>query len=909
MPFVLSPDQQQNLQEQVNQLLQLLRQEAALVHRADPTSVQQSLSKAVAPRFEIVFAGAFSAGKSMLINALLGRKLLYSAEGHATGVECQISYAEASTERIVLTFLSEIEIDEQCQLLCEKLGIRQRIKLGHREMIAGVQEVCQRIIQTEGGESKSERGKQARALQYLLQGFVQNQKYIDPQLNRTFSMEYFQFSTLQEAASYARRGSNSAVLKKIEYYCHDELLKDGNVLVDTPGIDAPIKRDADLTFQKIQDPETSAVICLLKVAETGELSTEETELLEKIRRNPSIRDRVFYVFNRVDKAWFNAQLRQRLDRFIADQFTNNSRTFKTSGLLGFYGQQLRNSSTTDRFGLDSIFAEEVQQNETQEETPLFVSEFNRYCSSGKLNGTDFRIDVRSYESPNQNYVRILQEWGDPLINHLIDDSGLESFRQAITRYLKDEKYPLLFTNLADDLQPICMILKQNYVESWHNLEREPQTVDDVKRQEIQQLSADLKTIGDELQKHIYEVINQAVATNDNKYYEEDYLKLKKAMVRRLDELIESFSVAQVHQLAQSRHPRNSVVPLLAILAEGFYYLANELEDVLIEACQEIATNFFDQLLQDIKKRPYYINLCRLLGNDGNLENHFQQAYHQTCLALVSAAQQECDRYVRERPELYLEGTVSLWQLRQTLQQSCGGYDYQTMLESEPAIRQLLKIDFEHKVTETISRTYRQTVNQILNTHISLAAKQQAQNILGSYSQALAYLSQILDKEAGDRLAINQQHLAQLQAKIDTYNQAIQPINDLLSLMQLDRKKLPVILPENLTYSVILTTDHSEAKSMQDTEPNLIENPMNHISNSSLDLSINHDINSINHDDSNHEIPELVINIYNPEDVNLLDDLRDPVLNSDPAIIDVTSDAVSPEPATYFLLNELGEPNF
>ena len=51
---------------------------------------EASLAKAIAPKFEIVFAGAFSAGKSMLINALLERELLYSAEGHATGTECYI---------------------------------------------------------------------------------------------------------------------------------------------------------------------------------------------------------------------------------------------------------------------------------------------------------------------------------------------------------------------------------------------------------------------------------------------------------------------------------------------------------------------------------------------------------------------------------------------------------------------------------------------------------------------------------------------------------------------------------------------------------------------------------------------------------------------------------------------------
>ena len=69
------------LSSNVNAILNLvseshLNQQTALV--------EASLAKAIAPKFEIVFAGAFSAGKSMLINALLERELLYSAEGHAT---------------------------------------------------------------------------------------------------------------------------------------------------------------------------------------------------------------------------------------------------------------------------------------------------------------------------------------------------------------------------------------------------------------------------------------------------------------------------------------------------------------------------------------------------------------------------------------------------------------------------------------------------------------------------------------------------------------------------------------------------------------------------------------------------------------------------------------------------------
>jgi GTPase SAR1 family protein len=112
----------QNLQAQVNTLLELLHQEASL-RGQDTTEIETSLQKAISPRFEIVFAGAFSAGKSMLINALLGRELLYSAEGHATGTQCYIEYAEESQERVVLTFLSEAEIREQAIALCQRLDL------------------------------------------------------------------------------------------------------------------------------------------------------------------------------------------------------------------------------------------------------------------------------------------------------------------------------------------------------------------------------------------------------------------------------------------------------------------------------------------------------------------------------------------------------------------------------------------------------------------------------------------------------------------------------------------------------------------------------------------------------------------------------------------------------------------
>ena len=324
----------QQLQAQVESILQLLQQESAL-RSQDITSVQISLDKAVCPKFEIVFAGAFSAGKSMLINALLERELLYSAEGHATGTECKIEYAPVDSERVVLTFLSEAEIQEQAVFLCQQLGFNTVENIHKQDVVDLLHQGCTAIIQQEGGESKSERAKQAKALILLLEGYVANKERINSFNNATYSMEQFNFKNLKEAAGYARRGSNSAVLKRIEYYCYHPLLEDGNVIIDTPGIDAPVEKDAQLTYQKIQHSDTSAVVCVLKPASAGDMTKEDTQLLETMRENAGIRDRVFYIFNRIDETWYNNQLRQRLEDLINSQFRDTTRVYKTSGLLGF----------------------------------------------------------------------------------------------------------------------------------------------------------------------------------------------------------------------------------------------------------------------------------------------------------------------------------------------------------------------------------------------------------------------------------------------------------------------------------------------------------------------------------------------------------------------------------------------
>ncbi|WP_373527247.1 dynamin family protein [Nostoc sp.] len=792
------PLQYKKLKEQVESILQLSQQEPTL-RSQDITSVQTSLSKAISPKFEIVFAGAFSAGKSMLINALLERELLYSAEGHATGTECKIEYAEVDKERVVLTFLSEVEIREQVTYLCQQLGFDTVANINQADVINLLSQGSEAIIHHEGGENKSERAKQAKALMLLLEGYIANRDRINTVKNAIYSMEQFNFSNLKEAAGYARRGSNSAVLQRIEYYCNHPLLQDGNVIVDTAGIDAPVEKDAQLTYAKIQHPDTSAVVCVLKPAAAGDMTKEETELLELMRENGGVRDRVFYIFNRIDETWYNTQLRQRLDDLISGQFRNTSKVYKTSGLLGFYGSQIKQTSVQNRFGLDSVFAESIKGLDGKEETPQFVYAFNNYCvNSGKLSFTKFRVSVNGFETPNQNYVRILEDSGNELIEQLIEDSGIEEFRRAITRYLTEEKRPQLFKNLADDLEDVCIKLKKHYQSVQRDLDSQPQEIETMKAQELQRLNQQLQQIGREFSEHITQEVNQIINISCDAF-EADFKQLQSRMIRRLDELLDTFSVAEAYRRATISHPRNATAPLIAILVEAFYYLANQLEDILVDSSQQVVGNYFQRLIEKIRKSEYYRQLYRLLDHDGGIEQEIRTLEKLVTQALVSAASVECDRYVRESPRFYDEGTFSIYQFRQTLLQTSQGYDAESIVEAEPAIRQLLKLDFEPKVSQTIRKSFRQTINQILKTQLLPMADQQADEILQQYPQARAYLEKTLQQEAEEKIATNRRLLSVVEENMEAYNSAASSINSCLQAMQLSDHLLPVIGDADLIY--------------------------------------------------------------------------------------------------------------
>ena len=751
------------LQNQVDALLNLISQANI---RVDTKPVQRSLHKATSPRFEIVFAGTFSAGKSTLINTLLERKLLYSSPGVATGTVCYVEYAQnPDDEKAVLYFFSKNEIRQQISELCNILGLADSVNLDLPASIQNLREQAEHI-KLNGTLSEA---KQAELLQQLLTGFEKNKENIQNDPIKAINLE--------DAENYVR-WENAAVFKQIKYYCHNSLLKNGIVIVDTPGIDAPLLIHTKIAFDKITHPDTSAVVCVLQTASRGSLIEAEIKLIEHIRNAPGVSDRIFYVFNHIDATWFDAALHGLLEGVIHADFhqeQQKGRVYKTSAMLGFYGSLRRN---------DPAFPVPDE----------FKSEFNRFFFQ-KVSRVNFPMPpaIDHANTDDEQFQAIIDAHGDNLLNKLIQDSGVEGFKEKLNYYLMHERKPQLFKALAEDLQPICNHLRQRYFDFRKELAGKPVDVEAIKKDALDKLGLELHLIGLDISEHIREQLNEAFATNDNNRLEKDYRKLQKNMLNELDRLIANFSVEETHQLALRSHEENVVVPVMAILSEAFYYVTNGLKKVLTASSQQLVNNFFNQLTHNVSSAEYYKRLQDLLGNDAGIHQYLDKDLREEVIhAIINEARTECEPYIRETALFYAEGTVPAFQLRHTLYEACQSTDFQGMLTAEPAVRQLLEIDFRKKVHHTIMHRFRTTINATINDHLLPGADHLVGVIMAQYEPARINLERTIEQDAQRRIQEIQQQKEAVDANIRIYNQAVDNVNQDLQVNGCTGLTLPKI---------------------------------------------------------------------------------------------------------------------
>ena len=77
--------------------------------------------------------------------------------------------------------------------------------------------------------------------------------------------------------------------------------------------------------------------------------------------------------------------------------------------------------------------------------------FLDYCDSEKIPSDKFSITRSNTQSKNDLYISILNQYGQNLVDQLIQDSGVWDFKNSINHYLTTEKRPELFKNLINNI--------------------------------------------------------------------------------------------------------------------------------------------------------------------------------------------------------------------------------------------------------------------------------------------------------------------------------------------------------------------------------------------------------------------------------------------------------------------------
>ncbi len=128
---------------------------------------------------------------------------------------------------------------------------------------------------------------------------------------------------------------------------------------------------------------------------------------------------------------------------------------------------------------------------------------------------------------------------------------------------------------------------------------------------------------------------------------------------------------------------------------------------------------------------------------------------------------------------------------------------------------MLKLDFQDKVKETATNTFRQSVNNAIKTILLPMATKKADEILQKYDVARDNLEVTLAKKAQTIIDENQKRQKKIQEKIEAYNEAIKGINNCLEAMQLYSKNLPLVKETEFAFEVVQLKTQKVSESDQE----------------------------------------------------------------------------------------------
>ncbi len=249
--------------------------------------------------FTVALFGAFSAGKSSLINALLGGQVLPVSPNPTTAAINRILPPDADhphqTVRVIMK--DEATVFKEVQEAASMLGVP----------ISSLSDIEVAIMK----HRPSDLPAQAKPYYSFLRAIAAGLRESMPQLGQTLSVPFGDFK------AFVAREQHAAFIERIDLYYHSSLSETGAILVDTPGADSIHMRHTDVAFRYLRDADAVLFVTYYNHA----FSEADRDFLLQLAKVKEVRtqEAMFFVINAKDIGK-NDDERNQVKSYVEDQF-------------------------------------------------------------------------------------------------------------------------------------------------------------------------------------------------------------------------------------------------------------------------------------------------------------------------------------------------------------------------------------------------------------------------------------------------------------------------------------------------------------------------------------------------------------------------------------------------------------